>query len=256
MTKFSANLGFLWPELSLVDGIHAAKDAGFAAVECHWPYDVDAADVRSALEQTGLPMLGLNTQRGDVAQGDNGMAAVTGKEALARQYIDQACEYALAINCKCVHVMAGFTDGGVDAERTFRENLKYACAVAAKNNQIILIEPLNSRDAPGYHLSSADAAIASIEAVGCCNIKLMFDCYHLQIMQGDITRRLQNCLPYIGHIQIAAVPDRSEPDQGELCYPAVIGALAEMGYSGCVGAEYKPRAGTDAGLGWMDAYQN
>lgn len=254
MIKFSANLGFLWQELSLPDAIRAAKRAGFAAVECHWPYDVDPAAVRSALEQTGLPMLGLNTLRGDAALGENGVAAVPGREALARQYIDQACAYALAINCKHVHVMAGKSDGGDEAERVFRENLQYASAVAQRNKQVILIEPLNTRDAPAYHLSTVEAAIATVEATGCGNIKVMFDCYHLQIMQGDITRRLQDSLPYIGHVQIASVPDRAEPDTGELFYPAVLRALADTGYAGYVGAEYKPRASTDAGLCWMDAY--
>ncbi|PWQ92018.1 hydroxypyruvate isomerase family protein [Leucothrix pacifica] len=252
MIKYSANLGFLWSELSLPDAIRAAKKAGFEAVECHWPYDYDTSEINSALQETGLTMLGLNTFRGDVAGGENGLSAVTGREAEARQYIDQACEYADVIGCEKIHVMAGFTDGGEEAENTFRSNLKYACEKAAQYQQTILIEPLNLRDAPGYHLSNIDAAIETVKAVGCDNIKVMFDCYHIQIMQGDLIKRLEKAMPYIGHIQIAGVPDRGEPDQGEVNYQVVLAAISELGYDGYIGAEYKPRTTTDAGLGWLE----
>ena len=255
MTHFSANLGFLWTELSLPDAITAAGKAGFDAVECHWPYATPADDTKEALLNSELSMLGINTQRGDVAAGDNGVAAIAGRESEARQYIDEAIAYAAAINCANVHVMAGFTDGGEAAEATFQGNLRYACEQANKFEVNILIEPLNHYDAPSYHLSTLDAALATIKAVDAPNIKVMFDCYHLQIMQGDLTRRLKQHLSSIGHIQIAAVPDRSEPDQGEVHYPNLLAALDEMGWDGFVGAEYKPRNGTDAGLSWLSAYR-
>ncbi|MFT4793047.1 MAG: hydroxypyruvate isomerase [Paracoccaceae bacterium] len=251
MTKLSANLGFLWTELSLPDAIRAAKRAGFVAVECHWPYDVPPADIIAALKETGLPMLGLNTSRGDTGAGDNGLSAIPGREAEARAAIDEAVAYAAAIECANIHVMAGFTDRGLAAEDTFRANLAYACAAAAPHGITILIEPLNNRDAPGYHLADMDAAIATINAVGASNLKAMFDCYHIQIMQGDLAKRLAASLPYIGHIQIAAVPDRGEPDTGEVNYAWLLPAIDAMGWGGHIGAEYKPRAGTDAGLGWM-----
>lgn len=249
--KFSANLGLLWTELSLPDAIRAAKNAGFDAVECHWPYSVDASVTQAALTETGLQMLGLNTRRGNLAEGDFGVAAIPGREAEARRYIDEACVYAAAINCRNIHVMAGFTDQDELAESTFRDNLTYACDTAAKNDQTILIEPLNSRDTPGYHLTDVESAISSIESVKRDNIKLMFDCYHTQIMQGDIIGRLRHCLPYIAHVQIAAVPDRGEPDAGELDYKCVLKALDDMGYAGYIGAEYKPRVSTKVGLSWM-----
>jgi hydroxypyruvate isomerase len=249
MTKLSANLGFLWADLPLPDAIRAAKRAGFEAVECHWPYAVPSANVKAALLDTGLAMLGLNTTRGGA--GDNGLSAIPGREAEARAAIDEAVAYAAAINCANIHVMAGFTDRGAAAEQTFRANLTYACAQAAPHGITILIEPLNSRDAPGYHLSDMDHAIATIKAVGAPNLKAMFDCYHIQIMQGDLAKRLAACLPHIGHIQIAAVPDRGEPDAGEVNYPWLLPAIDAMGWDGFIGAEYKPRAGTDAGLGWM-----
>jgi len=145
--KFSANLGFLWTELSLPDAIRAAKEAGFEAVECHWPYDTPAADVAAALSETGLPMLGLNTRRGDVSGGENGLAALPDRSADARAAIDEAIDYAGAIGCKSVHVMAGFASGAA-AHEVFVENLRYACAQAARQDIPILIEPLNRNDAP------------------------------------------------------------------------------------------------------------
>ncbi|MEP5760328.1 MAG: TIM barrel protein [Litoreibacter sp.] len=249
MTRISANLGFLWTDLSLPDAIRAAATAGFDAVEFHWPYSVDTRDVQTALHETGLPVVGLNTQRGN--PGENGLSAIPGRESEARVFIDEACSYAAAIECGSIHVMAGFTDGGTDAEKTFVENLIYACEVAEKNQQTILVEPLNSRDVPRYHMSTAEAALATIQSVGASNIKLMFDCYHLQIMQGDLARLFETNMDKVGHIQIAGVPDRGEPDQGEVDYRWLLQRFDALGWDGYVGAEYRPRTTLDAGLGWM-----
>lgn len=255
MPQFSANLGFLFTELSLPEAIKASAAAGFAAVECHWPYSTPVEDTRRALAESGLSMLGLNTQRGNVADGDNGVSAIPGREDEARRYIDEAIDYAVAIACDNVHVMAGFSDQGEKAESTFRSNLVYASDRAAAMNVNLLIEPLNHYDAPGYHLSTLDAALRTLDAVGRDNLKIMFDCYHLQIMQGDLTRRLRDHLPAIGHIQIAGVPDRGEPDKGELHYPNLLATLGSLGWRTPIGAEYKPRNGTLPGLRWMEAYQ-
>ncbi len=255
MSRFSANLGFLWTEYSLPEAIQAAKLAGFSAVECHWPYDIPAASIKAALVQCGLPMLGINTQRGNYSQGDNGVAAIPGRENEARRYIDEAITYAAAIDCANVHVMAGCTDQSPTAEATFQRNLVYACGQAKEQGITILIEPLNHFDAPGYHLHTLDAALKTRQDVGESNLKIMFDCYHMQIMHGDLTRRLQQHLDVVGHIQIAAVPNRHEPDQGELHYPNLLAALDNMGWQGYIGAEYRPTQGTDTGLGWMTAYQ-
>jgi hydroxypyruvate isomerase len=256
MIRLSANLGFLWTELDLPEAIQAAATAGFHGVECHFPYAIDSAKVKAAMSETGLPMVGLNTHRGNVEQGDNGLSAVIGRESEARDYIEQAVEYAAAIECKNVHVMAGFTDQGPAAENTFCENLSYACELAAKHNVQILIEPLNHYDAPGYHLNNLDSAIKTMETVSLDNIKVMFDCYHIQLMQGDLTRRLEANLSSIGHIQFAAVPDRGEPDLGEVHYPNLLSAIDAMGWDGYLGAEYKPRNGnTEDGLAWMKAYK-
>ncbi len=251
MTQFSANLGFLFTEYSLPDAIRAAAKAGFHAVECHWPYDVPAKDVKAALDETGLAMLGLNTVRGKT--GENGLSALVGREDEARAAIDQAVEYAVAIEASNIHVMAGFANGE-EAHTCFVKNLEYACAKAAPHDMNILIEPLNHYDAPNYFLQTSDQAKAIIEAIKADNIKLMFDCYHLQIMEGDLTRRLQDLLPIIGHIQIASVPDRAEPDSGEVSYPHIYDVLSKLGYENPLGAEYKPNTTTETGLGWLKSF--
>ncbi|MBP7241462.1 TIM barrel protein [Amaricoccus sp.] len=248
--KFSANLGFLWTDRPLPAAIRAAKAAGFDAVECHWPFDTPAAEVRAALAETGLPMLGLNTVRGDVGRGENGLAALPGREAEARASIDQAVAYAAEIGARAVHVMAGNTSGP-RARETFAGNLRHACAAAAPHGIAILIEPLNHYDAPGYFLANSAQAAALIRELGLANLKLMFDCYHLQIMEGDLTRRLAALLPLTGHIQIAAVPDRGPPDHGELDHAWLLPEIDRLGWTAPVGAEYRPGGDTDASLGWL-----
>ncbi|ASJ72682.1 hydroxypyruvate isomerase family protein [Granulosicoccus antarcticus] len=250
MTKFSANLGFLWTELSLPDAIRAARSAGFDAVECHWPYDTPTDDINAALAETGLSMLGLNARRGDTSAGENGLSALPDRITQARSFIDEAIQYASLTNTACVHVMAGFVSGS-QAHKTFIENLQYACDQAASHNITILIEPLNSYDAPGYFLSTSEQAESIITEVDRTNIKLMFDCYHIQLMEGDLSNRLTRLLPIIGHIQFASVPDRGSPEHGEVCYRHIFDVLSKLGYKSALGAEYKPAGKTDQTLGWM-----
>lgn len=248
--KFSANLGFLWADLPLPDAIRAAQAAGFDAVECHWPYAVPAADVRTALDETGLQMLGLNTSRGDTAKGENGLSALPGREAEARAAIDQAIAYALAIGAPAIHVMAGIASGA-DAHATFCTNLAHACAQGARHGLTILIEPLNRHDAPGYFLTTTGQASAIIVRLGVPNLKLMFDCYHVQRTEGDLTHRLTALQPLIGHIQFASVPERAAPDHGEVDYTHVFKTIRDMGWSRPLGAEYRPGNDTGATLGWL-----
>ena len=246
--KFSANLGFLWTDRPLPDAIRAAHAAGFVAVEFHWPYDTPAEDVRAALDETGLTALGVNTIRGE----GNGLSALPGHEAEAQAAIQQAIAYARAIGAGAVHVMAGFAEGP-QADATFVENLRFACDHAPE--MTILIEPLNHHDAPGYFLTTSAQARDVIERVDRAGVKLMFDCYHLQIMGGDLTRQLRDCLPVIGHIQFASVPERGAPDAGELSYDHVFAEIARLGWEMPLGAEYKPDGDTDATLGWMARYR-
>lgn len=247
--RFSANLGFLWTDRALPDAIRAAKAAGFDAVECHWPYDTPAEEVRAALDATRLPMLGLNTVRGK--PGENGLAALAGREAEARAAIDQAIRYADATGTQAIHVMAGFAEGQ-GAQATFVETLRYACDATDKT---ILIEPLNRHDAPGYFLTTTDQAQDIIHQVDAPNLKLMFDCYHAGRTEGDILTRIAALLPIIGHIQFAAVPDRGAPDHGELSYQGIFEGIAELGWDRPLGAEYKPGGDTDASLGWLATMQ-
>ncbi|MEM1079528.1 MAG: TIM barrel protein [Pseudomonadota bacterium] len=251
--RFSANLGFLWNDRSLTEAIHAAKVAGFDAVECHWPYDTDPALVKDALVNTGLPMLGLNTRRGDVAGGENGLTALPGRMAEARAAIDEAVDYATMIDARAVHVMAGFAQGA-EAHKCFVQNLRYAAEIAEKADKTILIEPLNRYDAPGYFLQTTDQAKVVIDEVSAPNLRLMFDCYHVQLMEGDITHRLASLKDFIGHIQFASVPDRGAPDHGELNYAHVFAEIDRLGWREPLGAEYKVLGETDDSLNWMESF--
>jgi hydroxypyruvate isomerase len=256
MLRFSANVGFLWAELPLLDRVTRAKAAGFDAVEFHYPYETPPEQLTARLAETGLPALGVNTHPGNVAAGDLGLAAVPGREAEARAVIDQAIAYAEAIGAGHVHVMAGRPgeNDAARARRTFLDALDYAAGRAGPTMRIV-IEPLNHRDAPGYFLRSTVQAAELIAELQRPNVKLMFDCYHTQINEGDLTRRLETLWPIIGHIQIAAAPSRREPDEGEIAYERLFDTIEGMGFSGFIGAEYRPRGGVEDGLSWLENYR-
>jgi hydroxypyruvate isomerase len=258
MRRFSANLGFLFVHLPLVERIGAAAAAGFTAVEMHWPYDVPARDVKAALARSNIRMLALNTPVGDAAAGDFGLAALPGCEPEFRQAFDTALSYGAEIGANAIHCMAGVvpSEQHASAETAFVENLRFAADKADRASMSLLLEPINHRDKPGYFLQYVEQAAAIIDKVGRPNIKIMFDCYHTQIMQGDLIRRIEKHRRVIGHVQIAGVPDRAEPDDGEVNYPAIFRALDRIGYEGWIGAEYKPRGLTDDGLGWLSAWSN
>ncbi len=251
MTQFSANLGFLWTELSLPDAIVAAKRAGFDAVECHWPFDVNPDDVKAALSDTGMSMLGLNTARGDIDKGQNGLASVPGREAEARAHIDEAIDYAMQIGTPNVHVMAGFAQGA-EAHEQFLKNLTYALDKVAQLPVSILIEPLNNIDAPDYFLSTTVQAEAIIKTLNSEKLKLMFDIYHVQTMQGNVSRLFTHHRSHIGHVQFAAVPDRGPPGTGENDFNYLFNYIDSQGYAMPLGAEYKPKGTTEDSLGWLN----
>ncbi|MEP5155523.1 TIM barrel protein [Planktotalea sp.] len=250
MTKFSANLGFLWTDLPLPDAIHAAKRAGFDAVEFHWPYEVPVDDIKAALTATGLPLLGLNTRRGNVEAGENGLSALVDREEEALAAIRQSIDYASALGAGAIHVMAG-NAAGPAAHEIFLRNLTAACVLAAPHDIDILIEPLNQFDAPDYFLRDSAQAQKIIEEVSASNLKLMFDCYHVGRTEGDVFARLNALLPIIGHIQFASVPERGRPDQGTLDYGVVFDEITKLGWDHPLGAEYKPGGATEETLGWM-----
>lgn len=245
--RISANLGFLFTELDLPDAIRAAKGQGFDAVELHWPYDHAPHTISQALEETGLPLLSVNTIRGDIGAGEFGLAALPGREREARSAIDQAVEWASATRCRYIHVMAGKAGGDL-AFRTFADNLVYACDVAGKAGVGVLIEPLNPVDVLGYFLTDISMARRLVQATG-GRAKIMFDCYHMEIIAGDLLNAVKASLPDIGHIQFASVPDRAEPDHGDVDYAALLPAMLKAGYSGFFGAEYRPKSKSFAWLG-------
>lgn len=255
MAKFSANLGFLWNSLTLPQAIRIAAESGFDAVECHFPYDQPAEDVKAALDAAGIPMIGLNTVRGNVESGDFGLCAMPGREEEAESAIRQAIDYASAVGARNVHVMAGKSQGNPWAEATFLNNLRMAAELATPAGIGILIEPINHRDVPNYFLNTVEQAAGIIRTLGLAPVRMMFDLYHVQVTQGDILKRLEKHMPAIGHIQIAGAPGRNEPDTGELAIDRIIGQLGDLGYEGYIGAEYLPLKTESDGLGWLKAFK-
>jgi 2-dehydrotetronate isomerase len=253
MPRFSANLGFLYSDRPHVQRIADAGKSGFAAIEMHWPYDVPAAELKAAVDAAKVQMLGINAPIGDKSRGENGLTALPGREADAAAAFDLALSYVVTLGGTAVHCLAGVTSGE-DAERTYVKNLAAFADKAAKAGKIVLIEPLNYRDAPGYFLTTIEQAAGILAKVERSNLKIMFDCYHLQIMGGDLIKKYERYRELVGHVQIASVPARAEPDEGELAYPEILKAFERLGYTGWIGAEYKPRAKTEDGLGWRKAY--
>jgi hydroxypyruvate isomerase len=253
--RLSANIGFLWAELPYLERIERAAAAGFKAVEMHWPYDVPAAELAAACKRHGLTVVGINTPRGDAAKGENGLAALPGREEDFWQAFKLSLDYARALGNCAIHVMGGLVPraGFTDARAVCRKNLARAAAEAAKYGITLLIEPLNEHDAPNYHLSTVEDGASLVAEVGAPNLKIMFDCYHVARQSGDVVRRLRRFYPLVGHIQFAGVPARKEPDVSEIDYRFVFAAISELGWPGFVGAEYKPRAGVEEGLGWIEA---
>jgi len=254
MPRLAANLGMLFADRPLLARFGAAAAAGFRAVELQFPYAEPASEARAEIERHGLTMLGINTAMGN--PGEFGLAAVPGREQDFAATFRQALNYIMAVCGSAIHCMAGVASPGTEAaaEATFVANLKAAAPLAAEKNIMLLIEPINQRDRPGYFLNRAGQAAEIIDKVGAPNVKMQFDFYHLQIAEGDLIRRFEKFLPWVGHVQIAAVPSRAEPDEGELNYPAILAAVDQLGYTGWVAAEYRPRGRTEEGLAWARQY--
>ncbi len=225
--RFSANLGLLWPERPLLDRIEAAARAGFRAVEMHWPYDVPASDVAATARRTGVTLLGINTAPGNFAAGERGLGAVPGREQDFQATVDQAVEYCRLSGATAIHVMAGNVPvtEKARARDVFAANLRVAAAKAAAHQLTVLLEPLNPNDNPGYFYSTLAEAIGLIDELALPNIKLQFDVYHVARAEGDVLVKLEKYRAYIGNIQIAGVPARGEPDEGEIAYPTIFAAI-------------------------------
>lgn len=250
MLRLGANISFLYKELPFLDRFAASASAGFKLVECHWPYEYPVEVLRDHLARAGQKLIMVNTSLGN-REGDFGLGAVPGREADFQAAFDQALHYISALGGTRIHCMAGKVPVTASSHRAFVDNLRLAADKAKDKGVTLVIEPLNQRSAPGYFLTSTRQASDIIGEVDRQNLRLMFDVFHLQILEGDIIMKLEKLLPIIGHVQIAAVPSRAEPDEGEINYRAVFDALERIGYDGIVGAEYLPRADTPSGLGWM-----
>jgi len=265
MPRFAANLSLLYPELDFLARFAAAARDGFQAVEYLFPYAWPAAELAARLQAHGLQQVLFNAPPGDWEAGERGLACLPGREAEFRAGFEQALDYAGALACPRIHVMAGLAPLGADPavlQATYLNNLRWAAVQAAPQGVTVLIEPINLRDMPGYFLSQQAQAHAVVAEVGAPNLKVQMDLYHCQIMEGDVAMKLRQYLPggRIGHLQIAGVPERHEPDTGELNYPYLFALLDELGYDGWVGCEYRPQRGSQAsgtsdGLGWFTPYR-
>jgi 2-dehydrotetronate isomerase len=252
MPRFAANLGYLFPELPLIERFGAAAACGFKAIELQFPYDLPADDARAEIDRYDLTMLGINTRMTP----ESGLAAVPGRERDFMALFAQALDYASIIGAHAIHVMSGAVPDSdrEEAERTFVSNLVKAADIADPWNVNIHIEPVNRRDWPNYFLHRVDDAADILAKVNRPNVRLQFDFYHAQVGGGDLLTRFERVLPGVAHVRIAAVPSRAEPDEGEVNYAVIFDALDRLGYKGWVGCTYNPRGRTADGLGWGRAY--
>ncbi len=256
MPRFAANLSMMFTEVDFLDRFGAAAAAGFEAVEFLFPYDYPAEEIKARLDAHGLQVALFNMYPGDWAAGEKGLASLPGREEEFRASVDQALEYARALGCPKLHLMAGLADpGSADHRARYVEHVRYAADRAAAEGRLIVLEPLNPYNVPGYFLPSVAHVTDLLAEIDRPNVKLQFDLYHAQLTGGDITHQIERLAALTGHVQIASVPERHEPDRGELYYPYVLAVLDRVGYDGWVGCEYVPAAGTQAGLGWLEAYR-
>jgi len=255
--KFSANLSFLYPELPFLERFAAAAKDGFAAVEYAVPYVASPEALAERLAQHGLVQALFNLPAGDWEGGERGIACHPDRIDEFRAGIDTAIRYAKALNCSTVNCLAGIRPDKVTAsalDKTMIYNLRYAAPLLADAGIMLVIEPINRRDIPDFHLSTTGHAERLLEAVGSDNLRIQYDFYHMQIVQGDLVPTFERLRHLIGHVQIADTPGRHEPGTGEINYDFVLNELDRLGYDGWVGCEYRPLAGTSDGLGWMEPY--
>jgi hydroxypyruvate isomerase len=258
MPRFAANLSMLYPQHEFLDRFAAAAADGFAAVEYLFPYDYSTQELKQALSDNGLVQALFNAPPGDWAAGERGIASLPGREEEFRSGIARALEYAAVLGNDRIHVMAGLLPSEDLRERhhaVYVQNLAYAAEQAAKAGITVLIEPINTRDMPGFFLNRQDQAQAICKEVGAANLKVQFDFYHCQIVEGDVISKLRRDFAGVGHIQIAGVPDRHEPNLGELNYAWLFEEIDRLGYTGWIGCEYRPKGDTSEGLEWLRTLQ-
>ncbi len=261
MPRFAANLSMLYNDVDFLDRFAAAARDGFKAVEYLFPYAYPAQELAQRLQANGLQQVLFNAPPGNWDAGERGLACLPGRETEFREGIAKAVEYAQTLQCPRIHVMAGLVPQGADAatvRATYIANVRFAAEQAAPHGIQILLEPINGRDMPGFFLSRQDQAHALIAEIGATNVKVQMDLYHCQIVEGDLAMKVRHYLPTgnVGHFQIAGVPDRHEPDVGEINHTYLFKLLDSLGYDGWIGCVYRPARGgaahaTSDGLGWL-----
>ena len=258
MPRFCANLTMMFNEHPFMDRFAAAAKAGFKAVEFLFPYDHPAAEIRARLNDHGLEQILFNMPPGDWSVGERGLASLPGRTAEFRDGVKRALDYAAVLGTARLHCMAGLVPSGTapgTAASLYAANLAWACERAHAAGVLVVIEPINHRDMPGFFLNTTDQGAAVVEAIGRDRLALLFDIYHCQVTEGDVTSRMAKLLPLIGHVQVADVPARNEPGTGELNWRYVFDRMDALGYSGWVGCEYRPAADTVSGLSWMEQFR-
>lgn len=257
MIRLAANLDWLFQEIPMSERFAAAARAGFRAVEILFPYRHPLRDLVRARERAGVEVALLNTPLGDEARGEKGMACIPGRKADFRASIARALDYAREIGTKKLHVVAGLMPADADRasfDAAYNENMRYAADACAAVGLVAMVEPINTRDIPNFYLRNFDLAAEIVARIASPSLRLQFDVYHCQIIHGDLLRRFDALKGLVDHVQIADVPERNEPGTGEINYPNVLGAIDRSGYKGWISCEYRPRAGTLAGLGWARPY--
>lgn len=258
MPRFAANLSMMFTEVPFLDRFARARSAGFGAVEFLFPYEHPPAEIARRLRDNGLSQVLFNAPPGDWSAGERGVAALPGRSAEFRDGVKRALEYAAALSCPLLHVMAGLAPAGVPRDTllaTYAVNLAWAAEECAKAGVTPVIEPINHRDIPGFFLNTTDQAASVIEAVGPGRVGLQFDLYHCQVTEGDLAPRLERHMPLTAHMQVADTPGRHEPGTGEVNWPFVFRRVDELGFKGWIGCEYRPAGATEDGLGWFAPYR-
>jgi len=254
----------LYADRPFLDRFDAAANDGFVAVEFAFPYSFEPEAIRDRLVANGLQLVLFNTVPGDLDAGERGLAAVPGRERAFQDGVDRALDYAEALGCPRLHAMAGLevpslVTADITAGRQWsvmRDNLALAAGRCARRGVTLLVEPINRRDVPGYFLNRQADAHRLVADVAAPNLKVQMDLYHCQVVEGDLEARIRRHLPGVDHFQIAGVPKRQEPDEGEVAFGHLFDVIDSLGYDGWVGCEYRPRGDTSAGLRWLARWRD
>jgi hydroxypyruvate isomerase len=258
MPRFAANLSLLFTDAPFVDRFRAAAEAGFEAVEFMFPYEFKASDIRAALHDNDLKLVLHNFPAGDWARGERGLACHPDRVADFREGVQRALDYAQALGCPRLNCLAGVLPSDVTPEKarkTLIDNLRYAAEKLEAANVGLLIEPVNSRTIPGFFVDRPSLGFSIVSEVESKNLKVQYDIFHAQVMEGDLANTIEREFARIGHLQIADNPGRHEPGTGEINYPFLFDRIDKLGYGGWIGCEYNPKTTTAEGLGWFRPYR-